>query len=311
VVGFVVNRLQCGILSSSLQLVQDGIVEPDDINRAIIHELACRWSFMEPFQAIDLNALKEVIDCKVFIFFNRYGSSIQHVLIDMNFPTDWTQENVEKSNNYFHSKYPIDLAKHKQTYADRDYRIVHYPLSMPTNKGQARIQAIENELKQINKQIKIRLVPHNEANIIDFFAEPGNLAATNLGTNEIFCQLGKFSIVTKEDEPYQNFYQPKTCGQFQHILISSTNCAKSTILFEIDVKKRLTDECKEENNFISVIRYSLKQYSKEPMVLEGIFRIEKGIIKVHVMPDFLNEDLITGCLQSSLEKTYPLEKCNS
>jgi len=65
--GFVVNRLQYAILSSALQLVQDGVAEPEDVDRAITHGLACRWSFMGPFQTIDLNAPKGIIDCKVFI----------------------------------------------------------------------------------------------------------------------------------------------------------------------------------------------------------------------------------------------------
>ncbi len=135
---------------------------------------------------------------------------MQRVLTDMNFPADWTQETVEKVDNYFRSKYPIgengsginekklwrdqrllDLAKHKLTYADRDYRIVRYPLSVPTDQGQALIQAIENELKQVYKQVKIRLVSNTEANVIDLSGEPWNLAGSSLGTNGIFCQLGK------------------------------------------------------------------------------------------------------------------------
>jgi len=64
--GFVVNRLQYAILSAALQLVQDGVAEPEDVDRAVTHGLACRWSFMGPFQTIDLNAPKGIIDCKVF-----------------------------------------------------------------------------------------------------------------------------------------------------------------------------------------------------------------------------------------------------
>lgn len=65
--GFIVNRLQYAILASALQLVQDGVAEPEDVDRAITHGLACRWSFMGPFQTIDLNAPKGIIDCKIFI----------------------------------------------------------------------------------------------------------------------------------------------------------------------------------------------------------------------------------------------------
>lgn len=111
--------------------------------------------------------------------------------------------------------------------------------------------------------------------------------------NKVITQRSYSSIVTKEEQPYQCLYQAKTCGPFQHIMISSINQAKSAILFEIDVQERLTPEHEEENNFISVIRRSLKEYSKEPMALGGIFRVEKGTVKAHVMPDFVNEDLIT------------------
>ncbi|CAF1310269.1 unnamed protein product [Adineta steineri] len=371
--GFVVNRLQYAILSSALQLVQDDIVEPEDVDRAITHGLACRWSFMGPFQTIDLNAPKGIND-----YFSRYGSSMQRVLTDMNFPSDWSQETVEKVDKYFRSKYSVednglddkklwrdqrllDLAKHKQTYSDRDYRIVHYPLSIPNDQGQSMIQAIENELKQVYKQVKIRLVPIDEINKIDLSAEPWNLAASNLGNNGIFCQLGgpknvefkqghsicfdissvldqlhikneqtlvigpgaadqnqvlingelvvnmtldqynkvitqrSYSSLVPEEknEPCQNLYESKTCGPFQHLMISSIDRKKSSIVIEIDVHERLSDEHEEENNFISVIRRSLKQHSKEPIALGGIFRIEKGTVKAHVMPDFLNEDLTT------------------
>jgi hypothetical protein len=139
---------------------------------------------------------------------------MQRVLTDMNFPSDWTQETVEKVDKYFRSKYPVGengsglndkrswrdqrllhLAKHKQTYPDRDYRIVRYPLSVPTDQGKSMIQAIENELKQVYKQVKIRSVSNKEINTIDFSAEPWNLASSTLGTNAIFCQLGKIFYI--------------------------------------------------------------------------------------------------------------------
>ena len=62
--GFVVNRLQYALLAAALQLVHDGVAEPADVDRAITHGLACRWSFMGPFQTIDLNAPKGIDDCE-------------------------------------------------------------------------------------------------------------------------------------------------------------------------------------------------------------------------------------------------------
>lgn len=304
---------------------------------------------------------------------------MQRVLTDMTFPSNWTQETVNTVDQTFRSKYPVgingsglndkkfwrdqrllDLARHKLSYVDRDYRITRFPLSVPNDQGQALSRAIENGLKQVYKQVKVRLVPTNEVNSLDLSAQPWNLAASNLGTNGIFCQLGgakyveykqghsvRFdmssvldqlhiknnetlvigpgagdlthlsvngelifnmtfdqynkvqvqrsysSIVTDDNQAYQAEYQPKTCGPFQHVMISSVDKTKSSILIEIDVQQRLSDENEEENNFVSVIRRSLKQYSNEPMALGGVFRIEKGTVNAHVMPDFLDEDLTT------------------
>lgn len=318
---------------------------------------------------------------------------MQRVLTDMKFPSDWTQETVEKVDNNFRSKYPVgengsglndkkawrdlrllDLAQHKLTYTDRDYRIVHYPLSQPNDQGQGLIQAIENGLKQVYKQVQIRLISNDQANQIDLSAEPWNLAGKNLGTNAIFCQLGgaknveykqghsvRFdissvlnqlhinnsetlvtgpgaadathvningelvfnmtldqynrivnqrsysSVITEKDQPCQDLYPHKTCGPFQHLMISSIDNKKSSILIEIDVQERLSDEDEEENNFVSIIRRSLKEYSKEPMALGGIFRVEKGTVKGHVMPDFVNEDLTTKAQVDQWLKFYDVD----
>ncbi|PAY05270.1 3-hydroxyacyl-CoA dehydrogenase [Bradyrhizobium sp. UFLA03-84] len=54
--GFVVNRLQSALLAEAFRLVEDGIVDADEVDRAISDGLGLRWCFMGPFQTIDLNA---------------------------------------------------------------------------------------------------------------------------------------------------------------------------------------------------------------------------------------------------------------
>ncbi|MBR0893951.1 3-hydroxyacyl-CoA dehydrogenase [Bradyrhizobium tropiciagri] len=54
--GFVVNRLQSALLGEAFRLVEDGIVDAEEVDRAIADGLGLRWSFMGPFQTIDLNA---------------------------------------------------------------------------------------------------------------------------------------------------------------------------------------------------------------------------------------------------------------
>ncbi|CAF3691999.1 unnamed protein product [Rotaria sp. Silwood1] len=74
--GFVPNRLQYAIFTTALQLVHDRVAEPEDIDRAMTHRLA---------------------------YFDLYGSTMQRVLTDRNFLSDWTQETIEKVDNYFRS----------------------------------------------------------------------------------------------------------------------------------------------------------------------------------------------------------------
>ena len=60
--GFVVNRLQGALLEEAFRLVAAGLASPDDVDAAIKDGLALRWSFMGPFETIDLNAPGGVAD---------------------------------------------------------------------------------------------------------------------------------------------------------------------------------------------------------------------------------------------------------
>ena len=54
--GFIVNRLQGALLQEAFRLVADGDASVEDVDVAIRDGLALRWSFMGPFETIDLNA---------------------------------------------------------------------------------------------------------------------------------------------------------------------------------------------------------------------------------------------------------------
>jgi L-gulonate 3-dehydrogenase len=54
--GFIVNRLQGALLQEAFRLVADGQATVEDVDVAIRDGLALRWSFMGPFETIDLNA---------------------------------------------------------------------------------------------------------------------------------------------------------------------------------------------------------------------------------------------------------------
>ena len=54
--GFVMNRMQGALLEEAFRLVADGYASAEDVDIGIREGLALRWSFMGPFETIDLNA---------------------------------------------------------------------------------------------------------------------------------------------------------------------------------------------------------------------------------------------------------------
>lgn len=54
--GFIVNRLQGALLAEAFRLVHEGYVTPEDLDKTVKDGLGLRWSFMGPFETIELNA---------------------------------------------------------------------------------------------------------------------------------------------------------------------------------------------------------------------------------------------------------------
>jgi L-gulonate 3-dehydrogenase len=54
--GFILNRLQGALLNEAWTLFGQGYASVADIDLAVSHGLGTRWSFMGPFETIDLNA---------------------------------------------------------------------------------------------------------------------------------------------------------------------------------------------------------------------------------------------------------------
>lgn len=53
--GFIFNRLQGALLREAYCLVRDGVTTVDDVDRVVREGLGLRWSFMGPFETVDLN----------------------------------------------------------------------------------------------------------------------------------------------------------------------------------------------------------------------------------------------------------------
>ena len=66
--GFIMNRLQGALLAEAFRLYADGYASLEDIDKSVRDGLGLRWSFMGPFETIDLNAPGGVAD-----YCARYG----------------------------------------------------------------------------------------------------------------------------------------------------------------------------------------------------------------------------------------------
>jgi L-gulonate 3-dehydrogenase len=78
--GFVMNRLQGALLEEAFRLVADGYASVEDVDIGIREGLALRWSFMGPFETIDLNAPSGVRDyCERYeTIYSTIWPSTQH-----------------------------------------------------------------------------------------------------------------------------------------------------------------------------------------------------------------------------------------
>ena len=76
--GFILNRLQIALLTEAFRLVQEGYVTPQDLDRTIADGLGLRWSFMGPFETIELNAPGGIPDyCERYTpWFRRYMADL-------------------------------------------------------------------------------------------------------------------------------------------------------------------------------------------------------------------------------------------
>ena len=54
--GFVLNRLQGALLAEAFRLVGEGFISAEDLDHTIKDGLGLRWSFLGPFETIELNA---------------------------------------------------------------------------------------------------------------------------------------------------------------------------------------------------------------------------------------------------------------
>jgi 3-hydroxyacyl-CoA dehydrogenase len=88
--GFILNRLQAALLMEAWRLVGEGYVSVEDLDKTIRDGLGLRWSFMGPFETIDLNAPGGVRD-----YAARYGQVLYEQVAGVQ-PKPWDDALISK-----------------------------------------------------------------------------------------------------------------------------------------------------------------------------------------------------------------------
>jgi 3-hydroxyacyl-CoA dehydrogenase len=87
--GFILNRLQGALLREAWALFEEGYASAADIDKTVSYGLGYRWSFIGPFETIDLNAPGGVRD-----YAERLGGLYLNIARDRTDPEPWSDELV-------------------------------------------------------------------------------------------------------------------------------------------------------------------------------------------------------------------------
>jgi len=112
--GFVMNRLQGALLEEAFRLVASGHASVEDVDIGIREGLALRWSFMGPFETIDLNAPGGVRD-----YVERYESIYQRLHAQMQSRADWSGPVLDTIESERRKRLPAEKLQDRQVWRDR------------------------------------------------------------------------------------------------------------------------------------------------------------------------------------------------
>lgn len=112
--GFVMNRLQAAVIGEAMSLVARGVVAPDDLDEVMKHSLGLRWSFMGPFETMDLNAPDGFAG-----YAARYGRSYAALAADLDVAGVWQETATQMVENERRARVPADRVADRQRWRDR------------------------------------------------------------------------------------------------------------------------------------------------------------------------------------------------
>ena len=113
ITGFLLNRIQAAVLNEALNLYADGFASMEDMDLVLKNGLGMRWSFMGPFETIDLNAPGGLSD-----YIDRYGPLYEQVETKMT-PIAFTPELTDDLHDQRRAVLPMEHHAERQAWRDR------------------------------------------------------------------------------------------------------------------------------------------------------------------------------------------------
>ena len=109
--GFILNRLQGALLTEAFRLVKDGYVSPQDLDKTVKDGLGLRWSFMGPFETIELNAPDGIPD-----YWRRYAPFYRRLAASPPGADAWDEEALTR---VMEERPALTRLQARQTWRDR------------------------------------------------------------------------------------------------------------------------------------------------------------------------------------------------
>lgn len=112
--GFALNRLQGLLLAEAWRLVDDGVMSVEDVDRTVSSGLGLRWSFMGPFETIDLNAPGGIAD-----YARRFGPMYERIAGSRGFASQWDDDLIEKVEQQRRQALSEEQLRERSAWRDR------------------------------------------------------------------------------------------------------------------------------------------------------------------------------------------------
>ena len=109
-----VNRLQGALLEEAFRLVAEGAAGVEEVDTAVRDGLALRWSFIGPFETIDLNAPGGVRD-----YAQRYEATYERIFASTQWRTSWQGPVMDRIEAERRARLPAERLGERQAWRDR------------------------------------------------------------------------------------------------------------------------------------------------------------------------------------------------